>query len=218
MEGLINVLDLAKAEKIHKVYWPSSIAVFGPNTPQNNTPQHTVMDPSTVYGFSKLAGERWCEYYHARYGVDVRSLRYPGLISYKSAPGGGTTDYAVHIFHEAIKNGTYTSFLSEKTTLPMMYMPDAINATLTLMHAPEEDVKIRSSYNVAGFSFSPEEIAAEIKKHLPNFTCNYAPDSRQQIADSWPKSIDDAAARADWGWKHQYGLSEMVVNMLKNIK
>lgn len=217
MDGLIHVLELAREKKINKVYWPSSIAVFGPNTPRENTPQYTVMDPSTVYGFSKLAGERFCEYYHQRYGVDVRSLRYPGLIGYKSAPGGGTTDYAVHIFHEALKHGEYTSFLSENTALPMMYMPDAIRATLDLMEAPAEKVKIRSSYNLAGVSFTPAQLTKGIQKHLPNFTCKYAPDSRQQIADSWPKSIDDSAAQADWGWKLEYDLTKMTEDMLKHI-
>lgn len=218
MEGLFNVLDLAKENIISKIYWPSSIAVFGPNTPKWDTPQNTVIEPNTVYGISKLAGERWCEYYHQKFGVDVRSLRYPGLIGYKSAPGGGTTDYAVHIFHEARKNGAYTSFLSAETALPMMYMPDAIRATLEIMHAPAENVKIRSSYNLAGCTFTPTEIAAEIKKHIRDFKISYEPDFRQKIADSWPASIDDTAARADWGWKHEYGLTEMVKDMLANIR
>ena len=218
MEGLINVLDLAKDKIIKKIYWPSSIAVFGPNTPRENTPQYTVMDPSTIYGISKLAGERWCEYYFLKYGVDVRSLRYPGLIGYKSAPGGGTTDYAVHIFHEAVKSGKYTSFLSENTALPMMYMPDAIRATIGIMDAPAEKVKIRSSYNLAGISFTPKELASEIKKHIPEFVCNYAPDSRQQIADSWPKSIDDSFAQKDWGWKLEYDLAKMTEDMFINIR
>jgi nucleoside-diphosphate-sugar epimerase len=218
MDGLINLLDLAKEKKIAKLYWPSSIAVFGPTTPREATPQYTVMEPATVYGISKLAGERWCEYYFQKYGVDVRGLRYPGLIGYKSAPGGGTTDYAVHIFHEALKTGAYTSFLSENTYLPMMYMPDAIRATLSIMEAPAEQIKIRSSYNLAGISFSPAELAREIKKHLPSFECSYSPDSRQAIADSWPKSIDDSAAQKDWGWKPEYDLARMTEDMLVNIR
>ncbi len=218
MQGLFNVLDLAKEKIIQKVYWPSSIAVFGPNTPSINTPQYTIMEPSTVYGISKQAGERWCEYYFNKYGVDVRSLRYPGLIGWKSAPGGGTTDYAVHIFHEALKSGSYECFLSENTTLPMMYMPDAIKATIGIMQADFQKVKIRSSYNLSGFSFSPKEIALEIKKHIPNFSISYKPDSRQQIADSWPKSIDSSEAEKDWGWKPEYDLIDMTNDMLKNLK
>src|ERR1043166_6048821 len=186
MEGLFNILDAAREGLIKKVYWPSSIAVFGPHSPKQNTPQYTVMEPNTVYGISKLAGERFCEYYFLKYGVDVRSIRYPGLIGYKSAPGGGTTDYAVHIYHEALSKGRYESFLQAGTILPMMYMPDAIKATLSLMEAPAEKVKIRSSYNVAGMSFDPEEIAASIRKYIPGFSISYKPDSRQQIADSWP--------------------------------
>jgi nucleoside-diphosphate-sugar epimerase len=218
MQGLFNVLDLAKEKIIQKIYWPSSIAVFGPNTPKENTPQFTVMEPSTVYGISKQAGERWCEYYFNKYNVDVRSLRYPGLIGWKSAPGGGTTDYAVHIFHEALKSGSYECFLSENTTLPMMYMPDAIKATIGIMEADSQNVKIRSSYNLSGFSFSPKEIALEIKKHIPEFTISYKPDSRQQIADSWPKSIDSTEAAKDWGWKAEYDLAGMTIDMLKNLK
>jgi nucleoside-diphosphate-sugar epimerase len=218
MQGLFNVLDLAKEKIIDRVYWPSSIAVFGPNTPQKNTPQFTIMEPSTVYGISKQAGERWCEYYFKKYNVDVRSLRYPGLIGWKSAPGGGTTDYAVHIFHEAIKNGKYECFLSENTTLPMMYMPDAIKATIGIMQADADKVKIRSSYNLAGFSFSPKEIAEEIKKYIPNFTITYNPDSRQQIADSWPESIDASEAAKDWGWKPDFDLKAMTDDMMKNLK
>ena len=218
MQGLFNVLDLAKEKIIDRVYWPSSIAVFGPNTPRENTPQYTIMEPSTVYGISKQAGERWCEYYFKKYNVDVRSLRYPGLIGWKSAPGGGTTDYAVHIFHEAIKTGTYECFLSENTTLPMMYMPDAIKATIGIMQADADKVKIRSSYNLAGFSFSPKEIAIEIKKHIPDFTITYNPDSRQQIADSWPESIDAGEAAKDWGWKPDYDLKSMTNDMMKNLK
>jgi nucleoside-diphosphate-sugar epimerase len=218
MEGLFNVLDLAKEKVIEKIYWPSSIAVFGPNTPKVNTPQHCVMEPSTVYGISKQAGERWCEYYFKKFGVDVRSLRYPGLIGYKSAPGGGTTDYAVHIFHEALKSKTYECFLREDTALPMMYMPDAIRATIGIMQAPADSVKIRSSYNLAGMSFSPKEIAKEVEKHVPGFTITYKPDYRQAIADSWPQSIDDSAAARDWGWKQEYDLSGMVTDMFANLK
>ncbi|MBQ19383.1 MAG: NAD-dependent epimerase [Flavobacteriales bacterium] len=218
MESLFNVLNLAKEGIIKKVYWPSSIAVFGPTTPRVNTPQLTIMEPTTVYGISKQAGERWCEYYFNKYNVDVRSIRYPGLIGYKSLPGGGTTDYAVDIYHQALKTGNYTCFLSENTYLPMMYMPDAIRATIELMHAKTEDVKIRSSYNLGGISFSPKEIAAEIKKHLPNFEISYNVDERQKIADSWPQSIEDIAAQEDWGWKHQYDLNAMTIEMLKHLK
>ena len=218
MDGLFNVLDLAKEGLIKKIYWPSSIAVFGPNTPKENTPQYCVMEPSTVYGISKQAGERWCEYYHKKFGVDVRSIRYPGLIGYKSPPGGGTTDYAVHIFHEALEKGAYTSFLSENSMLPMMYMPDAIKATINLMEAPAEKVKIRSSYNIAGMSFSPKELAAEICKHLPDFKISYIPDSRQEIADSWPGSINDDYARDHWAWAPSYDLQGMCKDMLENIR
>ncbi|MBK9176446.1 MAG: NAD-dependent epimerase/dehydratase family protein [Flavobacteriales bacterium] len=218
MESLFIVLELAREGKLKRVYWPSSIAVFGPTTPKDTTPQHTIAEPTTVYGISKLAGEGWCHYYHKRYGVDVRSIRYPGLIGWKSAPGGGTTDYAVHIFHEAIKHGKYTSFLGPKTTLPMMYMPDAIRATIDLMEAPAEQVTERTSYNLAGFSFNPEEIAAEVRRHIPGFTIDYAPDHRQAIADSWPRSIDDNAARSDWGWKPDYDLGGMVDEMMVNLK
>lgn len=217
MEGLLHVLNAARDLKVGKVFWPSSIAVFGPGTPANHTPQDTVMDPNTVYGISKLAGERWCEYYHNRYGVDVRSLRYPGLIGYKSAPGGGTTDYAVDIFHQALIKGSFTCFLKADTALPMMYMPDAIRATIELMDAPAEKVKIRSSYNLAGISFTPAEIAAAIQRHIPKFTIDYAPDFRQAIADSWPNSIDDSRAVADWGWKMDYDLESMAQDMLVNI-
>lgn len=218
MDGLFHVLDLAKEKIISQVYWPSSIAAFGPNTPKQDTPQYTIMEPSTVYGISKQAGERWCEYYFNKYNVDVRSLRYPGLIGWKSAPGGGTTDYAVHIFHEALKNGKYECFLSENTALPMMYMPDAIRATVEIMQAPSEKIKIRSSYNLAGISFSPKEIANEIKKHIPEFSISYKPDFRQQIADSWPSSIDDSYAQKNWGWKVAYNLPIMVDEMFKNLK
>jgi nucleoside-diphosphate-sugar epimerase len=218
MESLFIILELAREGKLQKVYWPSSIAVFGPTTPKDETPQHTIAEPSTVYGISKQAGEQWCAYYHRRYGVDVRSLRYPGLIGWKSAPGGGTTDYAVHIFHEALKYGTYTSFLGPQSTLPMMYMPDAIRATIDLMETPSEQIKQRTSYNLAGFSFNPEEIAAEVRRHVPGFAMDYAPDNRQAIADSWPRSIDDSAARSDWGWKPDFDLRAMVDDMMLNLK
>ena len=217
MQSLLNVLDISKEEKIHKVYWPSSIAVFGPTSPKKNCPQQTVIEPITVYGISKYAGEFWCNYYHQRWGLDVRSIRYPGLISYKSAPGGGTTDYAVEIFHEALEEKTYECFLEPDTYLPMMYMPDAIKATLELMEAPEEKIKIRTSYNISGMSFSPKEIAAEIKKHIPEFTMSYKPDYRQQIANSWPQSIDDSVARNDWGWKEDYDLPAMTKDMFENL-
>ena len=217
MQGLLNVLDIAREEKIHKVYWPSSIAVFGPTSPKKSCPQQTIIEPTTVYGISKYAGEFWCNYYFNKYGVDVRSLRYPGLISYKSAPGGGTTDYAVEIFHEALENKHYNCFLERDTYLPMMYMPDAIRATIELMEAPSEKIKTRTSYNLAGMSFSPEEIAAEIKKHIPEFTISYAPDYRQSIANSWPQSIDDTVARNDWGWKQEYDLPAMTKDMLLNL-
>ncbi|MFM7710377.1 MAG: NAD-dependent epimerase/dehydratase family protein [Ferruginibacter sp.] len=217
MQGLLNVLDIAREEKLHKVYWPSSIAVFGPTSPREHCPQHTIIEPITVYGISKYAGEFWCNYYHRRFGVDVRSLRYPGLISYKSAPGGGTTDYAVEIFHEARQAGQYTCFLKEDTFLPMMYMPDAIRATMELMEAPAERIKVRTSYNVSGMSFSPADIATAIREHIPDFSMQYQPDYRQAIADSWPQSIDDSAARNDWGWKEAYGLSEMTSDMLMNL-
>ncbi|MFK7001184.1 NAD-dependent epimerase/dehydratase family protein [Flavobacterium oreochromis] len=218
MNSLFHVLNLAKAGKIKKVYWPSSIAVFGPTTPRENTPQYTIMEPSTVYGISKQTGERWCEYYHKQYGVDVRSLRYPGLISWSTPPGGGTTDYAVDIYHKAITEGKFTSFLSENSGLPMMYMDDAIKATINIMQAPAEDIKIRSSYNLGAMSFTPAQIAAEIKKHYPDFTIDYAPDFRQQIADSWPASIDDSSARQDWNWKNDFDLESMTVEMFKQLK
>jgi nucleoside-diphosphate-sugar epimerase len=213
----LNVLDIAKEEKLSKVYWPSSIAVFGPTSPKQSCPQQTVIEPTTVYGISKYAGEFWCNYYFLKYGVDVRSLRYPGLISYKSAPGGGTTDYAIEIFHEALENKSYESFLEKDTFLPMMYMPDAIRATIELMEAPAENIKVRTSYNISAMSFSPEEIAAEIEKHIPGFNISYAPDYRQQIANSWPQSIDDSVARNDWKWKHEYDLPAMVKDMLENL-
>lgn len=217
MEGLFTILDLAKEGFIKKIFWPSSIAVFGPTTPKDNTPQYTVMEPTTVYGISKLAGERWCEYYFNKFNVDVRSIRYPGLISYTSLPGGGTTDYAVDIFYHAKKSGSYTSFLNKESALPMMYMEDAIRATIELMEAPKEDVKIRSSYNLAGISFTPSELANEIQKNMPEFSISYAPDFRQAIADSWPKSIDDSSAKNDWGWKEAFNLEKMVKTMLENV-
>jgi len=218
MDGLFNVLDLAKEKIIDKVYWPSSIAVFGHNTPKVHTPQFTIMEPSTVYGISKQAGERWCEYYFNKYQVDVRSLRYPGLIGWKSAPGGGTTDYAVHIFHQALEHKKYECFLTENTTLPMMYMPDAIKATLDIMNAPSENIHIRSSYNLSGVSFSPRDIAQGIRQHIPEFIIKYKPDFRQDIADSWPHSIDDSHARADWGWKPKYNLNAIIEDMFENLK
>jgi len=217
MQGLLNVLEIAKDEKLTKVYWPSSIAVFGPTSPKQNCPQHTIIEPTTVYGISKYAGEFWCNYYHLKYGVDIRSLRYPGLISYKSAPGGGTTDYAVEIFHEALEEKRYMCFLNEDTYLPMMYMPDAIRATIELMEAPVEKISIRTSYNLSGMSFSPKEIAAEIKRHIPAFEIEYKPDYRLAIAQSWPQSIDDSVARKDWGWKEEYNLSAMTNDMLENL-
>jgi nucleoside-diphosphate-sugar epimerase len=217
MDGLFNVLDAAVDFKIGKVYWPSSIAVFGPNTPMNDTPQNCVMDPNTVYGISKLAGERYCEYYFQKRGVDVRSLRYPGLIGYKSAPGGGTTDYAVSIYHDALTTKKHECFLGPQTQLPMLYMPDALKATLDIMHAPAEKIKIRSSYNLAGMSFSPEEIAANIKSFIPDFEISYKVDHRQAIADSWPNSINDTEARNDWGWAPSYDLNSMSKDMLVNL-
>jgi len=217
MNSLFHVLNLAKEGKIKKIFWPSSIAVFGPTTPKNNTPQYTVMEPSTVYGISKQAGERWCEYYHNIYGVDVRSIRYPGLISWTTLPGGGTTDYAVDIYYKALESKTYECFLSENTGLPMMYMDDAIRATIQIMQAPQEQIKIRSSYNLSAISFTPKEIADEIKKHIPEFTITYNPDFRQKIADSWPSSIDDSSARKDWNWKHEFDLDKMTQVMLENL-
>lgn len=217
MTGLLNVLDIAREEKIRKVYWPSSIAVFGPTSPKQNCPQQTIIEPTTVYGISKFAGEFWCNYFHQRYGVDVRSLRYPGLISYKSSPGGGTTDYAVEIFHEAIEDRRYTCFLREDTYLPMMYMPDAIRATIELMEAPADRISIRTSYNISGMSFSPREIAACIKKHIPEFEIEYKPDYRQAIADSWPQSIDASVAASDWDWKPEFDLEKMTADMFDNL-
>lgn len=217
MNSLFHVLNLAKAKKIKKIFWPSSIAVFGPTTPKENTPQYTIMEPSTVYGISKQSGERWCEYYHNVFGVDVRSIRYPGLISWSTAPGGGTTDYAVDIYHKALSDGQYECFLSSQTRMPMMYMDDAINATINIMKADADQIKIRSSYNLAAMSFTPEEIADEIKKHLPDFSITYKPDFRQNIADSWPASIDDRHARQDWGWSHRYDLESMTKDMLEHL-
>ncbi len=217
MDGLINVLDAAVEFKLEKVYWPSSIAVFGPNTPMDMTPQDTTMDPTTIYGISKQAGERWCDWYFRNKGVDVRSLRYPGLIGYKSKPGGGTTDYAVDIFFKALQDKKFECFLKADTYLPMMYMDDAVKATLDLMEAPKEKIKVRSSYNVSAMSFSPKEIAAEIKRHIPDFEITYNPDFRQAIADSWPNSIDDSRARADWGWENKFGLKEMTEDILTNL-
>lgn len=217
MNSLFHVLNLAKAKFISKVFWPSSIAVFGPTTPKEQTPQHTIMAPTTVYGMTKQVGERWCEYYFDKYNVDVRSIRYPGIISWKTQPGGGTTDYAVEIYHKAITDGTYESFLSENTELPMMYMDDAIKATIQIMEAPAENLTIRSSYNLAAMSFTPKEIAAEIKKHFKDFSITYNPDFRQKIADSWPKSIDDSLARTDWNWHPEFDLKKMSGDMLQEL-
>jgi nucleoside-diphosphate-sugar epimerase len=217
MQGIMNVLIEAKNEKL-KVFFPSSIAVFGSQTPSANTPQHTVLEPETVYGISKAASETWCQYFHKRYGVDVRSLRYPGIIGYETLPGGGTTDYAVDIYHQALKHKTYECFLRSDTLLPMMYMPDAIRATLELMETPPEKIKVRTSYNLSGMSFSPAEVAAEIRKHIPGFNMEYKPDFRQQIADTWPNSIDDSTARNDWGWRPEYDLASMTTDMLKHLK
>ena len=217
MNSLFHVLNLAKAKKIKKIFWPSSIAVFGPTTPKENTPQYTIMEPSTVYGISKQSGERWCEYYNHIFGVDVRSVRYPGLISWSTPPGGGTTDYAVDIFHKALSDKKYECFLSSETKMPMMYMDDAIDATIRIMQAPTEQIKIRSSYNLAAMSFTPIEIAAEIQKHIPEFSITYNPDFRQKIADSWPASIDDSEARKDWNWHHEFNLETMTIDMLEHL-
>ena len=219
MDSLMNILEVARmVEDVKKVFWPSSIAVFGPNTPRVNTPQLTVMEPITVYGVSKLAGERWCDYYYNKYGVDVRSIRYPGLISYKTEAGGGTTDYAVEIFYEAIRNGRYESFLQADTSLPMLFMPDAIKATIDLMEAERSKLTIHSSYNLGGFSTTPAEVAAEIKKHIPGFRISYKPDFRQRIAESWPQSVDDTIARMDWGYEVRYDLEKMTGIMLDEIR
>ena len=217
MNSLFHVLNLAKDGVIKKVFWPSSIAVFGNNTPKENTPQHTIMEPSTVYGITKQVGERWCDYYFKNYGVDVRSIRYPGIISWKTLPGGGTTDYAINIYHKALTEKSYECFLSADTSLPMMFMDDAIKATMNLMEAPEEDVKIRSSYNLAAMSFTPQDLFEAIKKYLPDFTITYKPDFRQKIADSWPKSIDDSSARNDWHWQHAFDIEKMTVEMLEKL-
>ena len=218
MNSLLGILELAKDKHIKQVYWPSSIASFGPTSPKINTPQKTVMEPTTVYGISKLAGEHWCNYYHNRYGVDVRSIRYPGIISWKTKPGGGTTDYAVDIYFKAVENQSYECFLSENTRLPMMYMQDAIDATIKIMQADAAKIKTRTSYNLAAISFTPKEMAAEIKKHIPKFEISYKTDFRQQIADSWPQVIDDSKARKDWKWNHQFDLELMTKEMLKNLQ
>ena len=215
MNSLFNILDLAKDKIIDKIFWPSSIAVFGPDTPRRNTPQHTIIKPTTVYGISKLAGENWCAYYHDKYGVDVRSVRYPGIISYKATPGGGTTDYAVEIFYEAIRKKTYTSFLKEDTSLPMMYMDDAINATIQLMQS--DNISKYISYNISAMSFSPKELANSIQKYMADFTVNYKPDSRQDIANSWPESIDDSQATKDWGWQAKVDMDTLVRSMLQGL-
>ena len=218
MDSLILVLEAARALKIEKVYWPSSIAVFGKDTPKVDTPQSTIMSPSTVYGISKLAGELWCSYYFNRFGVDIRSLRYPGLIGYKTQPGGGTTDYAVEIFHKALQDKKYECYLSEHTTLPMMYMSDAVRATIELMEAPSENIRIRTGYNIAAISVSPDLIAKSIRKHIPEFEISYKPDFRQAIAQNWPQSIDDSAARKDWGWQHAFNIESMTADMLENLR
>jgi nucleoside-diphosphate-sugar epimerase len=218
MSGLLNLLNMARKNKIEKIFWPSSIAVFGPNSPKDNCPQYTITEPNTVYGISKLAGERWCQYFFEKNDVDVRSIRYPGLIGWKSQPGGGTTDYAVHIFHKALKEKQYTCYLKPETYLPMMYMDDAIRATIELMEAPSDKIKIRSSYNISGMNFSPSEIAEFIKDHIPEFEISYEPDHRQAIADSWPSSIDDSLALEHWNWKSDFDLGKMVDVMLKNLK
>lgn len=218
MKGLLNVLELARTHRLQRVFWPSSIAAFGPSTPRDQTPQKTVMEPTTVYGISKLAGEGWCAWYHRNHGVDVRSLRYPGLISWKTLPGGGTTDYAIDIFHAALRDGKYACFLKADTRLPMMYMDDAIRATLELMDAPADQIRERGSYNLAGLSFTPAEIAQEIRNHIPGFAVRYAPDFRQAIADSWPRSIDDSVARADWGWRPRFDLAAITREMLVHVK
>lgn len=218
MNGLLNILEVAKDQGLHKVFFPSSIAVFGPNTPKYETPQHVHLDPRTIYGISKSAGEQWCQYYFEKYNVDVRSLRYPGIISYQSMPGGGTTDYAVDIFHKAVLEETFECFLREDTVLPMIYMPDALRATIQLMEAPAADIRVRTSYNIAAMSFSPAQIAECIQHHLPDFKISYKPDFRQEIADTWSASIDDQEARKDWGWKEKYDLKAMVEDMIKNLQ
>lgn len=217
MEGLLSTLEAARRTGVSRIFWPSSIAVFGPHANRRFAPQHGPLDPTTIYGISKLAGEQWCRYYHTHFGLDIRSLRYPGLIGHKTLPGGGTTDYAVDIFHQAVQQGAYTSFLGPHSTLPMMYMPDALRATIMLMEAPAEALTIHSSYNLSGMSFSPEMLANEIRRHLPGFRISYEPDFRQAIADSWPESIDDTPARADWGWEPAYDLAAMTADMLEHI-
>lgn len=217
MQSLLNVLEIAKEESLHKVYWPSSIAVFGANAPRKDTPQHTIIEPATVYGISKFAGERWCEYYYRHYGVDVRSLRYPGLISYKSSPGGGTTDYAIEMFQDAVEYGHYNSYIAEGTYLPMMYMPDAIRATIELMEAGKDRISLHTAYNLGAVSFAPKEVAAEIRKHIPDFRVTYSPDYRQEIANAWPQSIDDSLAREDWHWKPEFDLPGLTEDMLTNL-
>ena len=218
VEPLINLLEMAKEGLYSKLFWPSSIAVFGKGLPKENVGQEVVLNPTTVYGISKLAGEKWCEYYFDKFGVDVRSIRYPGLISWKTPAGGGTTDYAVEIYYKAIEDGKYTSFISENTAMPMLYMDDAIDATLQLMEAPKEDITVRTSYNLGGMSFTPKELYEEIKKEMPDFTISYEPDFRQAIADSWPASIDDSVAKKDWGLNYKFGVAEMTKDMLKNLK
>jgi nucleoside-diphosphate-sugar epimerase len=218
MTSLLAVLDIAKEKHIKQVYWPSSIAAFGPTTPKTNTPQETIMEPLTVYGISKISGEFWCNYYHEKYGVDVRSLRYPGIISWKTKPGGGTTDYAVDIFFKAVENGTYECFLNENTRLPMMYMEDAVDATIQIMQADEKDIHVRTSYNLSAIDFTPKELAEEIQNFLPNFTITYKPDFRQEIADSWPQTIDDSSARKDWKWSHKFSLASMTKDIITNLK
>lgn len=218
MTSLLAVLDIAKEKHISQVYWPSSIAVFGPTSPKINTPQKTIMDPSTVYGISKISGEFWCNYYYEKYNVDVRSLRYPGIISWKTKPGGGTTDYAVDIFFKAIEQGSFECFLREDTRLPMMYMEDAVNATVQIMQAKPEDITVRTSYNLSAMDITPKELASEIQQAIPNFTISYQPDFRQKIADSWPQIIDDTKAREDWNWSHKYTISSMTKDMLKNLQ
>ena len=218
MTSLLAVLDLAKEKHIKQVYWPSSIAAFGPTTPKQNTPQRTIMEPSTVYGISKISGEFWCNYYYEKYGVDIRSIRYPGIISWKTKPGGGTTDYAVDIFFKAVEKGSYECFLREDTRLPMMYMQDAVDATIQLMQADAKDIKIRTSYNLSAIDFTPKELSEEIKKHIPDFEITYKPDFRQEIADSWPQSIDDSHARTEWNWSHKFDISSMTQDIIKNLQ
>jgi len=218
MNGLKNILDIALEQGVKQIFWPSSIAAFGPTTPQDNTPQHTILEPTTIYGVTKVAGELLCQYYFKKYGLDIRSLRYPGLISYKTPPGGGTTDYAVAIYFDALKNKSYDCFVGPETVLPMMYMPDAIRATIELMEVPLENIKVRTSYNLTAMSFSAKDLAESVTKQIPDFTCAYNPDERQKIAETWPHSIDDSAARADWGWSPTFDLDKMTEDMLKNIK